>query len=31
MFAARCRKGQPGQALVETGLVIALLIIVAVG
>ena len=31
MLAARCRKGQPGQALVETGLVIALFITVVVG
>ena len=29
--AARCRKGQPGQALVERGVVIAFFIIVAVG
>jgi len=31
MFAATCRKGQPGQAFVETGLVIALFIVVAAG
>ncbi len=31
MIAARCRKSQPGQALVEAGLVIALFIIVVLG
>jgi len=31
MIAARCRKSQPGQALVETGLAIALFIVVVLG
>ena len=31
MIAARCRKSQPGQALVETGLAITLFIVVVLG